>query len=166
METIAQQVQKTSAGFMVPIQLLEHWLGHRSVTRKTIEAFPEEALFQYSLGGMRTFAELVMEMIGMGVPVVKGAQTGIWPSYESESKPTTKEQLLGLWDDATAQIKALFSQIPAERFQERDIAFGQWEGPVYGTVMYAIDNEIHHRAQGTVYLRSLNIAPPFFWERN
>ncbi|MFS8616658.1 MAG: DinB family protein [Solitalea sp.] len=31
--------------------------------------------------------------------------------------------------------------------------------------MYLIDNEIHHRGQGFAYLRSLGIAPPFFWER-
>jgi uncharacterized damage-inducible protein DinB len=29
-----------------------------------------------------------------------------------------------------------------------------------------IDNEIHHRAQGYVYLRALNIEPPHFWERD
>jgi uncharacterized damage-inducible protein DinB len=32
--------------------------------------------------------------------------------------------------------------------------------------MYAIDNEIHHRGQGYVYLRALGIVPPPFWERN
>ncbi|MEJ6979249.1 DinB family protein [Pedobacter sp. P351] len=29
-----------------------------------------------------------------------------------------------------------------------------------------IDNEIHHRGQAYVYLRSLGITPPFFWERD
>ncbi|WP_367868755.1 DinB family protein [Pedobacter sp. WC2423] len=28
-----------------------------------------------------------------------------------------------------------------------------------------MDNEIHHRGQGYVYLRSLGIEPPFFWDR-
>ena len=31
--------------------------------------------------------------------------------------------------------------------------------------IYFIDNEIHHRAQGFVYLRALGIEPPFFWDR-
>ncbi|MGZ5248500.1 MAG: DinB family protein [Flavitalea sp.] len=32
-------------------------------------------------------------------------------------------------------------------------------------MFYFIDNEIHHRGQGYVYLRSLGIEPPFFWDR-
>ncbi|NLG08337.1 MAG: damage-inducible protein DinB, partial [Deinococcales bacterium] len=36
---------------------------------------------------------------------------------------------------------------------------------VLSLVQYAIDNEIHHRAQGYVYLRALGVEPPPFWER-
>jgi len=32
-------------------------------------------------------------------------------------------------------------------------------------VLYAVDNEIHHRGQGYVYLRALGVAPPAFYER-
>ena len=32
-------------------------------------------------------------------------------------------------------------------------------------VLYAIDEEIHHRAQVGVYLRLLGIQPPFFGQR-
>jgi uncharacterized damage-inducible protein DinB len=28
-----------------------------------------------------------------------------------------------------------------------------------------IDNEVHHRGQGYVYLRALGVEPPPFWER-
>lgn len=33
--------------------LRDHWQGHRRKTRRVIEAFPVEALFNYSVGGMR-----------------------------------------------------------------------------------------------------------------
>jgi uncharacterized damage-inducible protein DinB len=33
-------------------------------------------------------------------------------------------------------------------------------------IQYVIDNEIHHRGQGYVYLRELGIEPPPFWERS
>ena len=33
-------------------------------------------------------------------------------------------------------------------------------------ILYAVDNEIHHRAQGYVYLRSLSIEPPAFYDRS
>ncbi len=39
------------------------------------------------------------------------------------------------------------------------------EGVIYGLLLYWIDNEIHHRGQGYVYLRALGIEPPPFWDR-
>ena len=47
-----------------------------------------------------------------------------------------------------------------------DKAFGQWEGPVYSFIFYWIDNEIHHSGQAYVYLRSLGIEPPAFYDRS
>jgi len=152
-----------------PDQLLEHWQGHRALTRKMIEAFPEDKLFTYSIAGMRPFSELVLEFLGMAVPGLKGVITREWSKLEDfgpDSKPKTKKELLDRWDETTRQINELWPQIPVGRFQEVDLAFGQWEGPVYFTVFYFIDNEIHHRGQAYVYLRSLGIEPPFFWERN
>lgn len=43
--------------------------------------------------------------------------------------------------------------------------FGQYPGTGYSILLYAIDNEIHHRGQGYVYLRALGIEPPGFYER-
>ena len=100
-------------------QFLEHWQGHRALTRRVIDAFPEDKLFNYAIGGMRPFSALAME----------------------------------------------FPKIPAARFQEVDTAFGQWKMAIYDLLLYIRDNEIHHRGQGYVYLRSLGIEPPAFWER-
>ncbi|NIP97073.1 MAG: damage-inducible protein DinB, partial [Gemmatimonadetes bacterium] len=52
-----------------------------------------------------------------------------------------------------------------ERFGETVTSFGQYTGPAHWQVLYVVDNEIHHRGQGYVYLRSLGIEPPAFWER-
>ena len=43
--------------------------------------------------------------------------------------------------------------------------FGAYEGKTYDLLMYVVDNEIHHRGQGYVYLRTLGIEPPPFYER-
>ena len=151
-------------------QLLEHWQGHRRLTRRVIEAFPEDKLFTYSVGGMRPFATLAMEMIAMGTPNVIGVGTGNWSTYDAnagqgDNIPTTKEALLELWDKTTEDINANWKKIRQERWQEVDVAYGQWEGPGYWILFYGIDNEIHHRGQGYVYLRSLGIEPPPFYER-
>jgi len=152
-------------------ELLEHWQGHRRLTRKLIEAFPEKELFTYSVGGMRPFAELVSEMLDMAVPGLRGVVTGQWGTLDDMAhvngggKPQSKEELLNQWDETTAEMNALWPQIPAERFSEKDTAFGMYEGTIISFLLYFIDNEIHHRGQGYVYLRSLGIEPPAFWER-
>ena len=154
----------TAAPVMTPEQLLQHWQGHRTLTRRTIAAFPDDKLFTYSVGGMRAFSVLAMEFLGMGVPTLHGVITGEWKSFDPP-KVTTKAEILRLWDEATAQINKMWPKIPAKRFQEVDKAFGQWEMTIYALLLYIIDNEIHHRGQGYVYLRSLGIEPPPFWER-
>ena len=166
MESTPQTHQAT---FISPEALLAHWQGHRNLTRRVIETFPEDKLFTYSIGGMRPFAELAMEMVRMAAPGIRGIVVGKWQNWEELAKsfptPKTKDELLSLWDRVTGQMNSLWPHIPAHRFQETDKMFGQWEGPIYWSILYFIDNEIHHRGQGYVYLRSLGIEPPFFWER-
>jgi uncharacterized damage-inducible protein DinB len=113
---------------------------------------------------MRPFSALAMELIGMAVPTLEGVITGKW-AQAAGTKATTKAELLRMWDDATAEIDALWPKISAARFQEVDTAFGQWKMAIYELLLYIRDNEIHHRGQGYVYLRSLGIEPPPFWER-
>jgi uncharacterized damage-inducible protein DinB len=151
---------------ITPEALLQHWQGHRGLTRKMIEAFPEDKLFTYSVGGMRAFADLVYEFLGMAVPGITGVATGKWLKWTDAKKVTTKKELLSLWDRATEDINHIWSTIPVHRFQEEDIAFGQWPGTGISFVFYFIDNEIHHRGQAYVYLRSLGIEPPAFWDQN
>jgi uncharacterized damage-inducible protein DinB len=145
--------------------VLTHWQGHRRLTRRTIDAFPEEKLFQFSVGGMRPFSELAWEFIRMAVPIVDGVATGKWEEYKGE-KPMSKSELLKLWDAQTQELDDKFEKIPLHRFSEVDKAFGQWEMSGLATIQYAIDNEIHHRGQGYAYLRALAIEPPPFWVRD
>ena len=151
---------------ITPEYLLKHWQGHRGLTRKMIEAFPEDKLFTYSIGGMRPFADLVYEFLGMAVPGVTGVATGKWQPWADARKVSTKKELLSLWDQATAEIDQVWPTIPPHRFDEEDVAFGQWPGTGTSFLLYFIDNEIHHRGQAYVYLRSLGIEPPAFWDRN
>jgi hypothetical protein len=144
--------------------VLKHWQGHRRLTRRTIEAFPEDKLYSFSVGGMRPFSEMAWEFIRMAVPIVDGVATGKWVEFKGE-KPTTKSGLLAIWDEQTEVIDKKFPAIPAHRFAEIDKAFGQWEGSGMNTIQYAIDNEIHHRGQGFVYLRALGVEPPYFYQR-
>jgi uncharacterized damage-inducible protein DinB len=151
--------------FISAKDLLPHWQGHRRLTRRVIEAFPEDKLFSFSVGGMRPFGELAMELLAMATPMVQGMVTNQWTQFATrESK--SKDEVLRLWDESTKEIDRLWPQIPGERFQEKLTAFGQYTDKGYALLQYVIDNEIHHRGQGYVYLRALGIAPPPFYERD
>lgn len=155
----------SSASVLTPQQFLAHWQGHRRLSRRTIEAFPEDQLFTFSIGGMRPFGALANEMVGMVAPTVHGVITDQWDQY-TPGAATNKTELLAHWDDATAKLDALFPQIPAARFQATMTAFGQWTMVGYDLLLYCVDNEVHHRGQGFVYLRALGIEPPPFYVRS
>lgn len=153
-----------SATFITPEALLAQWQGHRRLTRRVIDAFPDDQLFTFSIGGMRTFGELALEMITIGVPMLRGIVSGDWNASSSrEARP--KQEILRLWDEGTEELDALWRQIPAERFHETMTVFGQYTDALHNLVLYAIDNEIHHRGQGYVYLRALGLEPPPFYDR-
>jgi uncharacterized damage-inducible protein DinB len=146
--------------------LLDHWQGHRKLTRRVIEAFPEDKLFSFTIGSMRPFSEMVKEFLKMAEPIAAGVATGKWTAYTPNlDSATTKAELLRLWDEATEKLNVIWPTIPQHRFAEVDKAFGQWENSGINTILYGIDNEIHHRGQAYVYLRALGIEPPPFWER-
>jgi len=145
--------------------LLEIWQGNRRLTRRVIDAFPEKELFEFSVGGMRPFAELANELLAIAVPGLNEIVAGDTQPLAEDMKAGSKAELLKLWDEATEGINALWPRITPERFGERIALFGQYENSVIDTILYFIENEIHHRGQGYVYLRALGIEPPFFWER-
>ena len=154
-----------SAPFITPDALLAHWQAHRRLTRRVIDAFPDDKLFSFSVGGMRPFGALALEMLTMAVPMVRGAVSGHWNTSTSRD-PRPKQDVLRLWDESTAQLDALWKQIPPPRFQETLTAFGQYKDVLHNLILYVIDNEIHHRGQGYVYLRALGIEPPAFYDRS
>ena len=158
--------------FLSAHHLLDHWQGHRKLTRRVIESFPDDKFFDHTLGGMRSFADMMKEILDISAPGVKGIATGEWSasdgswSHNAKEVAASEKAFLDLWDKATEEINAYWLLISEDRFQESVLAFGQYEGTVYNTILYFIDNEVHHRAQGTVYLRSLGIEPPAFWNRD
>lgn len=164
------QITETLNQVISPAQLLEHWQGHRNLTRRVIEAFPEDKIFDYSIGGMRPLSELVMELTDLAEAGIEGLATGKWRPTEELSHvngklPQTKEEILAKWDEVTEQINRYWPLLELSAFQKSVTAFGQYEGTIISTILYFIDNENHHRGQAYVYLRSLGINPPFFWER-
>jgi uncharacterized damage-inducible protein DinB len=156
----------TTAQVISQEHLLKHWQGHRNLTRRVIEAFPEKEFFEFSIGGMRTFSNLTAELLAVGPAGMKGIVNRDETPYKEDAEElTTKSQYLERWDAATEEINECWSRLKVEDFSDTFNLFGQYAFPVIDNILYFIDNEIHHRGQGFVYLRALGIQPPFFWER-
>lgn len=150
---------------ITPEQVLQHWQGHRRLTRRLIEAFPEDKLFSFSIGGMRTFGELALELIAMDAPMIEELVLTEPREYQPP-KASNKAEVLRLWDENTRRLDELWPRVAPESFQETKTVFGQYTSKVYDLIWYVIDNEIHHRGQGYVYLRALTVEPPPFYERD
>ncbi|HET7631368.1 MAG TPA: DinB family protein [Gemmatimonadaceae bacterium] len=154
-----------SDSFISPAQYLAHWQEHRRLTRRVIEAFPAEQFNTFAVGGMRPFGEMTIELLRMAAPTVYGLARGDWDTGIS-TDTRSKAEVLRLWDESTRLMDELWPTIPVARFDERLTAFGQYTDFGRKIVLYVVDNEIHHRGQGYVYLRALNIEPPAFWQRD
>src|SRR5690606_21913678 len=122
------------ANILTNEELLKHWQGHRALTRRVIEAFPEKELFEYSIGGMRTFADLVKALLSIAVPRLAGIITESTVGYHHTLALTTITGLLKAWDEATAMINDLFLQISEERFKEDFNLFGEYKFPIIQTM--------------------------------
>ncbi len=155
----------STSAVITPEALLAHWQGHRRLTRRVIAAFPPDEFTSLTIGGMRPFSALASEMLGMAIPTVSGVITGDW-GHAPAATATTQEEILAEWDRNTVELDEIFPKIPLAKFGETVTAFGQWTMPVHDLLLYVIDNEIHHRGQGYVYLRALGIEPPPFYERS
>jgi len=85
----------TKQQFISSAQLLEHWQGHRNLTRRVIEMFPEKELFEFSIGGMRPFAKLAVELISIAGPALKGIVEKQVEEFSEEAfQPKTKEEII------------------------------------------------------------------------
>ena len=159
------EVAQKELPVLTPADLLESWQGHRRLTRRTIEQFPEDQLFSFSVGGMRPFGAIAWELHNVAAYTLGGMVSGEWTEPQwSEKPPQDRASLLAAWDDLTARLDALLPTVPPARYHEVQKTF--WATmPGHAITLYALDNEIHHRGQGYVYLRALGVEPVPFWER-
>lgn len=150
-----------------PTGLLEMMEGHRRLTLRTVEAFPEDALFRFTpCEPLRPFAEMLVEVIELEASYIRGVATGEWLLPASPAF-STKADLLGAAARIRARTRELWPQVTAGRLLsvKPDPFFGGPEQRLLDRLIYALENEVHHRGQGFVYLRLLGIEPPPFYER-
>lgn len=154
-----------SPAILTSHQLLELWLGNRQLTMRVLDAFPEKELFEFSIGGMRTAADMAGELLQMGGVMVQGVATGEWAELKGENPHQDKASLLAAWQDDLSAIRSGLPQVTADQFRAEHTAFGFYTTSGLNQFLYSLENETHHRGQMYVYLRALGIEPPAFYER-
>lgn len=151
---------------VTPADFLDYWQGQRRLTRRVIEAFPEEQLFTFSAAEpMRPFGVMAWEIHQVSELTLNGLLTGEWiePDWRLGTS-TDRAKLLSDWDALTDRLEHEFPKVDIGFFgQTHKLPWGEMSG--WAATIYNIDNEIHHRGQGYVYLRALGVEPPAFWER-
>jgi uncharacterized damage-inducible protein DinB len=155
------------AGLLTQTQLIEILEGNRRLTVRTLQAFPEQHLFSYAAPGMRSAAELFKEILEMERAIVRGMATGEWLYGTTSKEIATKEGLLEAFESLRSQTVEWWKKITAERLMAIQDDLDGW-GPTttnLNRMIYALENEIHHRGQVYVYLRQLGVEPPAFYER-
>ena len=148
---------------LTPEALLTNLKDVRALTRNVIEAFPEKELFEFSVANLRPFSQMVEEFLMITNYIfTETLHEKHTPFYTEGQFPTTKAEVLALWDRATEIIDCEWTKVgdytQSLTIYQMTFSFAQW-------ILYAIENESHHRGQGYTYLRALGIEPPFFWAR-
>ncbi|MDF2629890.1 MAG: hypothetical protein K0R39_3721 [Symbiobacteriaceae bacterium] len=149
-----------------PTQVLALLEGNRRLTVRVTEAFPAESLFTFKpTEALRPFSDLVLEILGIEKAYIHGIATGEW--VYQPVKAATKEELLAACREVRELTRQAWATITAERLlaSEVDNFFFKHPQANMERIWYALENEIHHRGQGYIYLRELGIEPPPFWER-
>jgi len=148
---------------LTPEALLTNLKDVRTLTRNVIEAFPEKELFEFSVANLRPFSQMVEEFLMITNYIfTETLHEKHTPFYTEGQFPTTKAEVLALWDRATEILDREWKEVgdytQSLTIYQMTFSFSQW-------ILYAIENESHHRGQGYTYLRALGIEPPFFWAR-
>ena len=148
---------------LTPEALLTNLKDVRALTRNVIEAFPEKELFEFSVANLRPFSQMVEEFLMITNYIfTETLHEKHTPFYTEGQFPTTKTEVLALWDKVTEIIAREWKEVgdytQSLTIYQMTFSFAQW-------ILYFIENESHHRGQGYTYLRALGIEPPSFWGR-
>lgn len=145
------------------------WERNRRLTVRAAQAFPPDRLLSFSPGQpLRPFGAMIEEIARMELAYMRGLAEERW-AYDQEdpAPPTDAAGAIALLEGSRAYSRRVWPELaPVTLFTARQdpFFFGASLRP-YDWLVYCLENEIHHRGQGYVYLRALGVEPPHFWER-
>lgn len=146
------------------------WEDNRRLTNSISNALLEAgAADKVIVPGMRPFRELLLEIYGIEQWDVRGLAYDRW---DFQALPETLqtgpiEDVIEFGRSVRDDTRRLWADIPDGEFTKMRPSPAPYvpEGTAIDWLTYALENEIHHRGQGYVYLRLLGHEPPAFYIR-
>ncbi len=150
-------------------ELMDLWDGHRRLTVRTARAFPADKLMTFSpVEPLRTFAVMCDEIARIELAYIRGLAEDQWTWDPKVPAPATDaDGVVRFLEETREYTHRMWGRLSAETLltpRKDPFFFGDSKRP-YDWLVYCVDNEVHHRGQGFVYLRELGIEPPHFYER-
>lgn len=149
----------------------EVWEENRRLTNTVARAIVDaDAIDQTPVQGMRSFRELLLEMWGVEQAYIRGLAHDDW-QYQAppeEVRTASPDEFLDFGRQIREETRKLWPTISMASLLEmrKEPFWGGPDGNGIGWLTYALENEIHHRGQGYVYLRLLGQEPPAFYVRD
>ena len=124
---------------LTPEALLTNLKDVRALTRKVIEAFPEKDLFEFSIANLRPFSGMVEEFLRVMDYLFKERFQEQHTLFLEGAFPTTKAEVLALWDRATEILDREWQKVgdytqPFTIYQ-MTFSFAQW-------ILYFIETRV------------------------
>lgn len=146
---------------------MQVWEDNRILTNNIARTLAAAGAWDKQLvAGMRPFRQLMLEIIGIERWNVRGLAHENWEFEDlpKELQTAPANEVMQFSQKVREETRQLWSGIPFEAFIRERPAPAPYipAGQALGWLTYALENEIHHRGQGFVYLRLLGQEPPAF----
>ncbi|OPG15304.1 hypothetical protein B2M26_12630 [Ferroacidibacillus organovorans] len=149
---------------------LDVWEENRRLTNFVVRDLDAaEAMDKQPVNGMRPFREMLFEIWGIENAYLRGLALDQWKweGIPDELRTAPIQEALAYGQHVREQTRKLWPSISMESLtiMRSEPFWGGPDGTAMSWLTYALENEIHHRGQGYVYLRLLGKEPPAFFVR-
>lgn len=145
--------------------LREHLERYRGVTLQTLDLVPDDKLPWYPSVAQFSFAQQFCHIAQVEEFYSHGLFEGDWDSkrLDEPRQRFTREELRNKLKEARAYTLARLEALgPGQLESIVSVPNIPVEWPLRSWLWYMLEHEIHHKAQLAVYMRHIDLTPPFF----
>jgi uncharacterized damage-inducible protein DinB len=145
--------------------LREHLKRYRGVTLQTLDMVPEEKLAWYPSIAQFSFGKQFLHIAQTEEFYAYGLFEGSWDRRRFDDPPgrLSRQMLRNKLEEAHQLTLGKLDRLPMGNLESIvSVPDVPVEWPLRSWLWYMLEHEIHHKAQLAVYLRQIDITPPFF----